>query len=172
MSALRKLADKVFRFAAIVGLYEGNVMGLAQVLDAMEPMAKEIVDGLGMKVPLKKPIHQMGPANHKLVDGIYAIAEEVAEGERRFFRVRIGFDDREMEEAMEKRARALPLMADFMGFKDPLRVLWLIMNLDEVMQNLEDLIDGMPELKDAEEVKKILKRFVGTLAVLKECLKE
>ena len=172
MVTLREFTEKIFRFAIIVGLFEGGVMDLVHLLNGMRPLADKIVEGLEVEVPLEEPVYQLGVAKRKLAEGIYAMAEVNVEGKKPFFRIKIGFDDQEIDEALTKRNPAFFLLKDFVAFENSIRVLWLIMRLDEVMKNLEDMVEDMPELKDAEDVKKILKNFVGTLAMLKECLKE
>ncbi|RKY03242.1 hypothetical protein DRP77_06595 [Candidatus Poribacteria bacterium] len=168
---MKELAEKMFRFAAILALFEGNVIELAHLLEGLRSIAGAVVDGLEMRVPLGEPLHQEEPALCKLAPGIYAAAEEVVEGNNHFLRIRIRFDDDEIERALRKKHSALVLVKDFAAFKKPFHVLWLIINLDEVMERLEKMADELPKFKTVEDVEAVLRDFAGTLAMLRECVK-
>ena len=166
---MKELAEKMFRFAAILALFEGNVIELAHLLEGLRSIAGAVVDGLEMRVPLGEPLHQEEPALCKLAPGIYAAAEEVVEGNNHFLRIR--FDDDEIERALKKKRSPLSLVMGFSAFKKPFHVLWLIINLDEVMERLEKMADELPKFKTVEDVEAILRDFAGTLAMLRECVK-
>jgi len=168
---MKELAEKMFRFAAILALFEGNVLELAHLLEGLRSIAGAVVEGLEMRAPLREPLYQEGPAVCKLAEGIYAMADEVVEGSNHFLRVRIGFDDDEIERALKKKRSPLSLVMEFSAFKKPFHVLWLIINLDKVTERLEKMAGELPKFKTVEDVEAVLKDFAGTLAMLRECVK-